>query len=115
MVWGSPNNDDPNAANTVEFDLAGKKVASINAYDLYSQFPAGSFENNYGDTGYLMSFAVKGGFDSVVFSTTGGASDFEFAVTSVPEASTWAMMLFGFAGLGFAGYRTSRKSNALTA
>jgi hypothetical protein len=31
-------------------------------------------------------------------------------VTSVPEASTWAMMLLGFAGLGFAGYRTSRKA-----
>ncbi len=25
--------------------------------------------------------------------------------TAVPEASTWAMMLVGFAGLGFAGYR----------
>jgi hypothetical protein len=29
-------------------------------------------------------------------------------ITSVPEPSTWAMMLLGFAGLGFAGYRTSR-------
>jgi len=27
----------------------------------------------------------------------------------VPEPSTWAMMLLGFAGLGFAGYRASRK------
>jgi hypothetical protein len=25
--------------------------------------------------------------------------------SSVPEPSTWAMMLIGFAGLGFAGYR----------
>jgi hypothetical protein len=29
-------------------------------------------------------------------------------VTSAPEPSTWAMMLIGFAGLGFAGYRASR-------
>jgi hypothetical protein len=28
---------------------------------------------------------------------------------AVPEPSTWAMMLLGFAGLGFAGYRRSRK------
>ena len=28
--------------------------------------------------------------------------------TAVPEPSTWAMMLPGFAGLGFAGYRASR-------
>jgi phospholipase/lecithinase/hemolysin len=29
------------------------------------------------------------------------------ALTAVPEVSTWAMMLVGFAGLGFAGYRAS--------
>jgi hypothetical protein len=33
----------------------------------------------------------------------------------VPEPSTWAMMLVGFAGLGFAGYRASRKSVASVA
>ena len=33
----------------------------------------------------------------------------------VPEASTWAMMLLGFAGLSFAGYRTSRKSATVAA
>jgi hypothetical protein len=30
--------------------------------------------------------------------------------TPVPEASTWAMMLFGFAGLGFLGYRRTRRA-----
>jgi hypothetical protein len=29
---------------------------------------------------------------------------------SVPEPSTWAMMLIGFGGLGYAGYRGSRRS-----
>jgi hypothetical protein len=33
---------------------------------------------------------------------------------AVPEPSTWAMMLLGFAALGFAGYRTSRRAAALT-
>jgi hypothetical protein len=33
----------------------------------------------------------------------------------VPEASTWAMMLVGFAGLGFVGYRASRRSAAFAA
>jgi hypothetical protein len=27
----------------------------------------------------------------------------------VPEPSTWAMLLLGFAGLGYAGYRRRRK------
>ena len=30
------------------------------------------------------------------------------SVTTIPEAPTWAMMLLGFAGLGFAGYRAQR-------
>jgi len=34
---------------------------------------------------------------------------------AVPEPSTWAMMLIGFAGLGYAGRRASRKSAALAA
>ncbi|WP_294534975.1 PEPxxWA-CTERM sorting domain-containing protein [uncultured Rhodoblastus sp.] len=35
---------------------------------------------------------------------------------SVPEPSTWAMMLLGFAGLGFAGYRGgNRRRNAVEA
>jgi hypothetical protein len=29
---------------------------------------------------------------------------------SVPEPSTWAMMLLGFAGLGYAGFKRARKS-----
>jgi hypothetical protein len=38
---------------------------------------------------------------------------FEFdnlTVAAVPEASTWAMMILGFLGLGFIGYRKSSKS-----
>jgi hypothetical protein len=34
---------------------------------------------------------------------------------STPEPSTWAMMILGFAGLGFAGYRASRKATAIAA
>ena len=33
----------------------------------------------------------------------------------VPEPSTWAMMLLGFAGLGFAGYRHARKASPASA
>lgn len=34
---------------------------------------------------------------------------------STPEPSTWAMTILGFAGLGFAGYRTSRKAAVIAA
>jgi hypothetical protein len=40
-----------------------------------------------------------------------GQSMASFAV--IPEPATWVMLLAGFAGLGFAGYRTPRKSAAI--
>ena len=41
-----------------------------------------------------------------------GGFGFDFAVggvASAPEPSTWAMMLLGFASLGYAGYRRARE------
>ena len=34
-----------------------------------------------------------------------GPTGLQIAMTTVPEPETWAMMLLGFAGLAFAGYR----------
>jgi hypothetical protein len=39
----------------------------------------------------------------------------DFIPFAVPEPSTWAMMLLGFAGLGFAAKRTSRLRAAIVA
>jgi hypothetical protein len=41
--------------------------------------------------------------------TASGVFD-NFVTATVPEPSTWTMMLAGFAGPGFAGYRRSRKA-----
>ena len=70
-------------------------------------------------------FKCNGGsfFDIFTLSTLdpgtlvpGGISPEDLAlsvtVTQVPEPSTWAMMLAGFAGLGALGYRASRKTAA---
>lgn len=35
-------------------------------------------------------------------------------IVDVPEPSTWAMMLIGFAGLGYVGYRADRRRAALS-
>jgi hypothetical protein len=48
----------------------------------------------------------------------GAPADLEISLplsSTIPEPSTWAMMVLGFAGLGFAGYRASRKTPALAA
>jgi hypothetical protein len=51
------------------------------------------------------------GTDFVTRVTFAGSGTFTGTVTSVvvPETSTWAMMLLGFAGLGYAGYRRARR------
>jgi PEP-CTERM motif len=40
------------------------------------------------------------------------SGDGSISIMAVPEPSTWAMMLAGFAGLGFLGWRESRKTTA---
>jgi hypothetical protein len=48
--------------------------------------------------------------------TVGIGTPFAFYISgSVPEPSTWAMMLLGLGGLGFAGWRARRKTTAAIA
>jgi hypothetical protein len=112
IVWGSPNNQSAqDGANIVAFyngpNASVGLIGEVLASDLYADFTG---VTNTTEPGYLIGFAAPGGFQSVVFTT--GASDFEFAI--VPEASTWAMMLIGFAGLGFAGCSRTRKERLAT-
>jgi hypothetical protein len=53
---------------------------------------------------------------SLIFLTHGETSTFTAVVTAaVPEPSTWAMMIFGFAGIGFMAYRRKSKPVLTTA
>jgi hypothetical protein len=88
---------------------------------------AGSFLDIYG-----LMFNIGGGTVVDLFSNGvgNGAGDAVFGVVvanastardyvadgvtaTAPEPSTWAMMILGFAGLGFAGYRRSREAAAV--
>jgi hypothetical protein len=77
-------------------------VATLVA-DNYAHSTAGQYAN-IGDTSAYVS---DHGLTNV---------NYAFVVTAVPEPSTWAMMILGFAGIGFMAYRRSRKTTlALTA
>jgi len=51
----------------------------------------------------------------VIHATGAGDANLTIDLTSsvIPEASTWAMMLIGFAGLGFASWWASRRTAAV--
>jgi hypothetical protein len=55
-------------------------------------------------TGFIAGNSPAAGQPIIYLGETG-------ALTAVPEASTWAMMLAGFGGLGFAGFYRSRRSS----
>jgi PEP-CTERM motif len=71
---------------------------------------------------FINDFAVTPSFDQVGYSQTavssdnlfdsisGGVTVTPFTPGGVPEPSTWAMMLVGFAGIGFLGYRKTVKA-----
>jgi hypothetical protein len=109
---------------TLTFDLGGNargdvdKTTTVTLGDfitsitLSSSSPYALETFSFTTTGGKLSFAddavgdqqVGNILDNVTLSTGVGV---------VPEPSTWAMMLMGFAGLGFAGWRAQRKA-ALT-
>ena len=60
-------------------------------------------------TGTYPGMNLNTGADATVVISSGGPP------STVPEPSTWAMMLVGFAGLAFTGYRASRNRAALAA
>jgi hypothetical protein len=67
--------------------------------------------NGGGGSSYLIASATE-----VVSIAGGNMGDgsviVDYVGSAVPEASTWAMMLLGFGGLGLAGYRTRARPQA---
>jgi PEP-CTERM motif len=62
----------------------------------------------------IMTNATRLKAGDISFIDEGTATVAAFApAPGVPEPSTWAMMLLGFAGLSFAGYRKTRKSASI--
>jgi PEP-CTERM motif len=69
----------------------------------------------------LFAFWSDPGAGAVFSGTQFGATDYASAniprlpsaVSDVPEPSTWAMMILGFAGVGFMAYRRSRTSSPM--
>ena len=74
----------------ISFETAAGQLINIFSFDGQMTPPTG---NAYGE----------------LSSNPGAFGVGHFTLTPVPEASTWALMLIGFAGIGVAGYRVTRR------
>jgi hypothetical protein len=101
----------PGGASQTAFDYPGKG----NFLDIFGL----AFTISGGQLVDLFSNGVGFGINptdtnvfGVVVATPAAAIDYvaNGVAASTPEASTWAMMIFGFATLGIAGYRKARKA-----
>jgi PEP-CTERM motif len=78
--------------------------------------------NNAGQIVGLGAFNGEDGYDAFLLTPCGACQIVEtlpplppYVPGLVPEPSTWAMMLLGFASLSFAGYRRARAGRATLA
>ena len=98
--------------------LAGDILVNTNFGELYLLDPLGNILGliaNGGTRGDYVALDGKGGLfvtqsESVLRLNLAGGS---IGVGAVPEPSTWAMMILGFAGVGFMAFRRRNKAAAL--
>lgn len=120
--------------DSAQIDLAESNFAptapdnTVGWDDLYGYHPSGFLCTSCG-TSETWTIGTPGEFTSVFQALGGNTASTDFFLFSqagdqwganvssvpVPEGSTWGMMLLGFAGLGFAGYRRARAGRSAPA
>lgn len=113
LYWGSVD-----SYNQIQFKNGSTVIATFNGNDITPLLADGG-QTSFASNRYV-EFSNLGAFTSVVMGNTPGNQQFAFeadnlgAITSgVPETSTWAMMIIGFFGVGFAAYRRKSRGPAL--
>jgi hypothetical protein len=83
--------------------------------DLPEDYSSGnplSGSSTYDNTS-LASLGLAPGTYVYTWGSGADADSFTVEISGVPEASTWAMMLLGFGGLGFAAFRRARNATTI--
>jgi hypothetical protein len=107
---GNDGTDYSNSDQAYPIDTNGLLFDVNTTTAVWGAYPLFAVWSNAPGDGY--SAAFTGVVDGVEYYNIQGSA----AVSSaVPEPSTWAMMLLGFMGLGFAGYRGARAGHATLA
>lgn len=105
LYWGSID-----TYNNIHIVYADSTSEDVNS-SLYGQLSPSDGDQGVDGSKYVNIFTNKA-IASIAFSSSQRAFEFDnLTVAAVPEASTWAMMILGFLGLGFFGYRKSSKAS----
>jgi hypothetical protein len=95
-----------------ELDLSNFVTTDGEKIDAVTYSSGNLIEGDFTNVTFNGTTAAFTGSTSSDYNAIGG-DDIVFDVTTsavVPEPVTWSMLMIGFAGLGFAGYRKSRKA-----
>jgi len=118
LYWGSIDGDvctvGSNSCgnlNTVNIQIGSEVITGAELIGMGTPSVNGEGGQTDKNDNQLVRITGLPDFTTVKFSTTENA--FEFTVGSVPEPSTWAMMVLGFAGLGYAAFRRNSKARAV--
>jgi fibronectin-binding autotransporter adhesin len=109
LYWGSVD-----AYNTISFFDGKKLVESFTGSSIIPLIANGNqiaFSSNR-----YVEFTSLPWFDRVVLGSSQNSFEVDnISASAAPEIATWAMMLVGFAGIGFVAYRRAKKSSAAIA
>jgi hypothetical protein len=114
LYWGSVD-----TYNSLAFYNGNILVATITGGDLGPSVNPNGGQTDYASNAYVWITALPQ-FDRVVAASSGNSFEFDnvvaglapgfpASVAAVPEPSTWAMLLVGFSGLGYAAFRRSKR------
>jgi fibronectin-binding autotransporter adhesin len=102
LYWGSVD-----TYNSLAFYNGATLVTTISGADVAPPMSANGGQTDYSSNGYVLISALPQ-FDRVVAASSSNSFEFDNVVAGVPEPSTWAMLLLGFAGLGYAASRRAK-------
>ena len=115
IYWGSidgtPQNMNSFAVSIDGYTLTGTDLVNLGA--------AGNGSQTDPAANQLVAITGLGPFMTATFTSTANAFEFSLVTPTVnqtggsPEPSTWAMMMVGFAGLGYAAFRRNSKGRAV--
>ena len=116
IYWGSIDGNQGGNNNLNTFAITVDNYTLTGA-DLVAMGATGTGDQTSPAGNELVTITGLAPFTTATFSSTNNAFEFALAtpvgIPGTPEPSTWAMMMLGFAGLGYAAFRRNTKVGAL--